>query len=78
MQKKLKGAIGERVLNQGLEAQYKEMAKDEAREAEALEWSEATIGDVIAKLNEVYKDAAPYLDNDLLNTQAASLPKEEW
>lgn len=29
-----------------LEAAYKEMAADEAREAEALEWAEATIGDV--------------------------------
>lgn len=34
------------VLNQDLEAGYKEMAADEARENEALEWSEATIGDV--------------------------------
>lgn len=29
-----------------LEAAYMEMAKDEARESEALEWAEATIGDV--------------------------------
>lgn len=29
-----------------LEAAYKAMAADEAREAEALEWAEATIGDV--------------------------------
>ena len=28
-----------------LAAAYKEMAKDEAREAEALEWAEATVGD---------------------------------
>jgi predicted CopG family antitoxin len=34
------------VLNEDLESAYKEMAQDEAREAEALEWSEATIGDV--------------------------------
>lgn len=34
------------VLNENLESAYKEMAEDEAREAEALEWSEATIGDV--------------------------------
>ena len=34
------------VLKQDLDAAYKEMAEDEAREAEALEWSEATIGDV--------------------------------
>ncbi len=34
------------VLNENLESGYREMARDEAREAEALEWSEATIGDV--------------------------------
>jgi predicted CopG family antitoxin len=34
------------VLRQDLEAVYREMARDEVREAEALEWSEATIGDV--------------------------------
>lgn len=33
------------VLKSELEAAYREMAADEAREAEALEWSEATIGD---------------------------------
>jgi len=34
------------VLSQDLEAAYMEMAQDEAREEEALEWAEATIGDV--------------------------------
>lgn len=34
------------VLSQDLEAAYMEMAQDEAREAEALEWAEATLGDV--------------------------------
>lgn len=34
------------VLSQDLEAAYSEMARDEEREAEALEWAEATIGDV--------------------------------
>ena len=34
------------VLRQDLEAAYQQMAQDEVREAEALEWSEATIGDV--------------------------------
>jgi hypothetical protein len=29
-----------------LAAAYREMAEDEAREAEALEWAEATVGDV--------------------------------
>ena len=33
------------VTSQSLEAGYAEMAQDEDREAEALEWSEATIGD---------------------------------
>ena len=31
---------------QELEAAYKEMAQNEEREAEALEWAEATVGDV--------------------------------
>jgi predicted CopG family antitoxin len=34
------------VLYPNLEAAYREMAQDEQREAEALEWAEATIGDV--------------------------------
>ncbi|MFQ5853726.1 MAG: addiction module antitoxin [Candidatus Binatia bacterium] len=34
------------VIYQDLEAAYKQMAQDEKREAEALEWAEATIGDV--------------------------------
>ena len=34
------------VTHQDLDAAYREMAQDEAREAEALEWAEATIGDV--------------------------------
>ncbi|MCI0447539.1 addiction module antitoxin [bacterium] len=34
------------VLNRNLEAAYKEMAQDRQREAEALEWSEALIGDI--------------------------------
>jgi predicted CopG family antitoxin len=29
-----------------LEAAYQQMAQNEAREAEALEWAEATVGDV--------------------------------
>ena len=33
------------VLHQDLEDAYRKMAEDEKREAEALEWSEATIGD---------------------------------
>jgi predicted CopG family antitoxin len=34
------------VLKSDLEAGYRAMAEDEAHEAEALEWSEATVGDV--------------------------------
>ena len=34
------------IFNQDLQAAYKQMARDEARESEALEWSEALIGDV--------------------------------
>ena len=34
------------VIKQDLELAYKEMAEDEQRETEALEWSEAFIGDV--------------------------------
>jgi hypothetical protein len=34
------------VTMEDLYAAYREMAEDEAREAEALEWAEATIGDV--------------------------------
>ncbi len=34
------------VLGQDLEAAYEQMAAEETREAEALEWAEAMIGDV--------------------------------
>jgi predicted CopG family antitoxin len=34
------------VIHQDLDAAYREMAQDEEREAQALEWAEATIGDV--------------------------------
>ena len=34
------------VVRRELEAAYKQMAKDEQREAEALEWAEGTVGDV--------------------------------
>lgn len=34
------------VISTDLEAGYRAMAADEAREAEASDWSEATIGDV--------------------------------
>ena len=35
-----------RVMEQDLEAGYREMAKDEEHEKEALEWAEAMIGDI--------------------------------
>ncbi|HPA48472.1 MAG TPA: addiction module antitoxin [bacterium] len=34
------------VLDEEMERAYAEMAQDEDRETEALEWSEATVGDV--------------------------------
>ncbi len=34
------------VVKHSLEAAYREMALDEAREIKALEWSESTIGDI--------------------------------
>jgi len=34
------------VIGEDLEIAYKQMAQEEAREAEALEWAEATVGDV--------------------------------
>ena len=34
------------VVGKDLEIAYEDMARDEAREAEALEWAEATVGDV--------------------------------
>jgi hypothetical protein len=34
------------VVGKDLEIGYQQMARDEAHEAEALEWAEATIGDI--------------------------------
>jgi hypothetical protein len=34
------------VVGKDLDLAYKEMAKEESREAEALEWAEATMGDI--------------------------------
>lgn len=34
------------VIGKDLEVAYKQMAQDEAREAEALQWAEATVGDI--------------------------------
>jgi hypothetical protein len=33
-------------MSQDLDKAYQQMARDEAREAEALEWAEGTVGDV--------------------------------
>jgi len=38
--------VGPHVLEHNLEAAYQQMAQDESREAEALEWAEATFRDV--------------------------------
>ena len=35
----------QRKLTKDLEAAYRQMVKEEAREAEALEWVESTVGD---------------------------------
>lgn len=35
------------VIGKDLEVAYRKMAQEEAREAEALEWAEATVGDVV-------------------------------
>jgi predicted CopG family antitoxin len=42
----IENLVRPRVHRQHLEAAYREMARDERREAEALAWSEATVGDV--------------------------------
>ena len=34
------------VIREDLDAAYRQMAQDEAREAEALQWAEATVGDI--------------------------------
>jgi len=34
------------VIGKDLEVAYEQMAQDEAREAEALEWADATVGDM--------------------------------
>ena len=34
------------VVTESIEEEYARMARDEAREAEALEWAESTVGDV--------------------------------
>jgi predicted CopG family antitoxin len=42
----IESLVSPHVLQKDLEAGYREMAADEAREAEAIEWAEATVTDV--------------------------------
>jgi siroheme synthase (precorrin-2 oxidase/ferrochelatase) len=42
----LKSLARPHVTGRRLEAAYRQMAREEAREAEAHEWAEATVGDV--------------------------------
>jgi predicted CopG family antitoxin len=42
----IEGLARPHVINPDLDAAYQAMAEDEKREAEALAWAEATVGDV--------------------------------
>jgi len=42
----IEGLVRPHVMSQDLDLAYREMAREESPEAEALEWSEATVGDV--------------------------------
>ena len=42
----IESLIRPQIIGVDLELAYHQMAEDEARESEALEWAEATIGDV--------------------------------
>ena len=42
----IEALVSPHVLQKDLESGYREMAADEAREAEAIEWAEATVTDV--------------------------------
>ncbi len=42
----IEGLVRPHVIGKDLDLAYREMARDEAREAEAMAWSEATLGDV--------------------------------
>jgi len=42
----IEGLVRPHVIAQDLEVAYRQMAQDERRESEALEWAEATVGDV--------------------------------
>lgn len=45
----IESLIRPHVINKDLEAAYKQMSQDEEREDDALEWADATIGDVRAE-----------------------------
>ena len=42
----IEGLVRPHVMSKDLDLAYREMAREESREAEALEWSDATVGDV--------------------------------
>ncbi len=42
----IESLVRPQVIGKDLETAYRQMAGEEAREAEALEWAEATLGDV--------------------------------
>ena len=42
----IEGLVRPHVMSKDLDLAYREMAREESREAEAWEWSEATVGDV--------------------------------
>ena len=42
----IESLIRPHVISKNLEAAYKQMAENEKRESEALDWAEATVGDV--------------------------------
>lgn len=45
----IESVVRPHVIREDLRSAYQQMAADEAREAEALEWSEAMVGDVRAE-----------------------------
>ena len=42
----IESLIRPHVISKNMEAAYKQMAENEKRESEALDWAEATVGDV--------------------------------
>ena len=54
------------ILAQELEAAYQHMAQDETREAEALAWSEATVGDVSDARPVLLVEQCPWANEPLI------------